>query len=185
MTIHLEGDGVNSHWNVHRSLETLQGLESSSMQLIQQMDEYISKRNSGGGQHQNMIGNAVAATVLTSHAAEVALKTLHAQMKPDKRPPHGHDLLDLFDELDPKIKDEAQSLLLTLPPLGAQNWIGASPHIRALIKQGKSNFTDWRYGVSEQSSVSDGIPKVLVNVVHVVRKLILQYVAVVAQQEDG
>ena len=176
MTIHFEGKGINPHWDVHRSLELLQGLQGSSMQLIQQMDEHISQRDSGGGEHPNMLGNAVAATVLTSYTAEIALKTLHAQTKPDKRPPLDHYLLNLFDELDKEIKSEAQRLLCTLPPLGAQNWIGENPDIRALLKQGNTNFTDWRYGVSEDPSVSGGVPKALVNVVQAVRKLILQYV---------
>ena len=155
MTIQLEGEGTNPHWNVHRSLEILQGLQNSAVVLIQQMDEHIRQRDSGGGKHANMMGNAVAAVILTSYAAEIALKTLHAQSKPNKRPPRGHDLLKLFDGLDTQIKLEAQQILRTRPPLGAQNWIGESPEIRALIQQGSSNFSDWRY-VAEKPGMGGG-----------------------------
>ena len=33
---HLLGDGPNPHWNIHRSLEMLQGLQSAAMLLIQE-----------------------------------------------------------------------------------------------------------------------------------------------------
>ena len=36
----------------------------------------------GGGKHPNIMGNAVAVIVLTSYAAEIALKTLHALTEP-------------------------------------------------------------------------------------------------------
>ena len=175
MTIQLEGEGTNPHWNVHRSLEILQGLQNSAVVLIQQMDEHIRQRDSGGGKHANMMGNAVAAVILTSYAAEIALKTLHAQSKPNKRPPRGHDLLKLFDGLDTQIKLEAQQILRTRPPLGAQNWIGESPEIRALIQQGSSNFSDWRY-VAEKPGMGGGVPKVMVNIIQAVQELTLRYV---------
>lgn len=34
MTMHLPGDGPISHWNSHRSLEMLQGLQDAAMLLI-------------------------------------------------------------------------------------------------------------------------------------------------------
>lgn len=40
-----------------------------------------------------------AAILVTSYAVEIATKTLHAQTKPNEKPPNGHDLLYLFDEL--------------------------------------------------------------------------------------
>ena len=175
MTIRLEGNGANRYWNVHRSLEMLQGLQSAAMQLIREMDNHVVQRDSGSGKHPCMIGNAVAATVLSSYAAEIALKTLHAQIRPNEAPPRGHYLLELYDELDPAIKAEAQQLLCESPPMGRQEWIGANPQIRDLIEQGNSNFSDWRY-LPEKASVGGGVPKVLVNVVKVMQKLCLKYV---------
>ena len=42
-----------------------------------------------------MKGNAAAAILVTSYAVEIATKTLHAQTKPNEKPPNGHDLLYL------------------------------------------------------------------------------------------
>ena len=172
MTTHLPGDGPNTHWNIHRSLEMLQGLQNSSMLLIQELDGHLEQRDAGGGKHPNMMGNGVAVIVLTSYATEIALKTLHALSEPYEPPPRGHSLLDLFDGLEPAIKSEAQDLIRQLPPLGAPNWIGENPDIRELIKQGNSNFSDWRY-LPEKPRMSGGVPKVLVNVVQVMQNLCL------------
>ena len=175
MTTHLEGDGVNLHWNVHRSLEILQGLQNSAMLLIRELDDHVKQRDTSGGKHPNFMGNVVAAVVLTSYSAEIALKTLHAQTKPDEAPPRGHSLLDLYDELDLATKTQAQELIRKLKPLGAPDWIGETPEIRTLIEQGNSNFSDWRY-LPEKSQVTGGVPKSLANVVQVIRHLCLQEV---------
>ena len=188
MTTHLLGDGPNPHWNIHRSLEMLQGLQSAAMLLIQEMDQHVEQRDAGGGKHPHMMGNAVAVTVLTSYAAEIALKTLRAQTKPHEPPPRGHYLLDLYDELEATIKAEAQQSISELPPLGAPSWIGEDPDIRALIRQGNSNFSDWRY-LPERPRVESGVPKVLVNVVQVMQKLclkrVLQSPEVANERQDG
>ena len=175
MTTHLPGNGVNAHWNVHRSLEMLQGLQNSAMLLIREMDDHVKQRDTGGGQHPNMMGNAVAAIVLTSYATELALKTLQAQIKPTERPPRGHNLLELYDALEPATKSEAQGLICKLKPMGSLNWVGETPDIRALIQQGNSNFSDWRY-LPEKPQMTGGVPKVLVNVVQVMQHICLQQV---------
>ena len=175
MAVHLRGSGPNAEWDVHLSLELLQGLEAAAMDLIDTMDEHISLRDSNGEKHPNMMGNAIAAVVLTAYAAEIGLKTLHAQLKPNETPPHGHELLDLYDKLDSETKREAQETLDGLQPLGGSDWIGEKPELRALIKQGSANFTVWRY-VPERESTDGGVPKVLVNVVHVLRTLCLRRV---------
>ena len=175
MTTHLTGDGVNPHWNVHRSLEMLQGLQNSAMLLIRELDDHVNQRDTGRGKHPNMMGNAVAAIVLTSYAAEIALKTLHAQTKPSVPPPRGHYLLELYDDLPPETKAQAQELIRKLKPMGAPQWVGETPDIRALIKQGNSNFSDWRY-LPEKTQMTSGVPKVLVNIVQVIQHLCLQQV---------
>ena len=172
MTTHLPGAGVNPYWNIHRSLEMLQGLQNSAMLLIRELDDHVNQRDSGGGKNPNMMGNAVAVIVLTSYAAEIALKTLHAQITPCDPPPRGHYLLDLYDSLDSETKAEAQMLICQLPPMGAPSWIGENPDIRALINQGNSNFDEWRY-LPEKPHMGSGVPKVLVNVVQVIQRLSL------------
>ena len=175
MTIRLKGDGINAHWNIPRSLEMLQGLQNSAMLLIRELDDHVEHRDSGGGKHPNMMGNAVAVIVLTSYAAEIAFKTLHAQTKPNKPPPRGHFLLGLYDKLDPETKLEAQELIRKLKPLGSPRWLGETPDIRSLIKQGNTNFSDWRY-LPEKPKMTGGVPKVLVNIVQVIQHLCLHRV---------
>ena len=51
MTTHLPSDGPNSHWNIYRSLEMLQGLQSAAMLLIRKMDQHVEQRDAGGGKH--------------------------------------------------------------------------------------------------------------------------------------
>ena len=176
MTTHLTGGGVNAHWNVHRALEILQGLQNSAMLLIRELDDHVKQRDGGGGKHPNMMGNAVAVVVLTSYAAEIALKTVHAQTKPNEPPPRGHDLLELYDQLDSAIRVEAQELISKATPMGSPQWIGEAPEIRSLIKQGNANFSDWRY-LPERPNVTNGVPKVLVNVVQVMQTLCLKRVS--------
>lgn len=173
MVVHLPGSGSNAKWDVHLSLELLQGIQAAAMDLIETMDEHISLRDSNGEKHPNMMGNAMAAVMLAAYAVEIGLKTLHAQLKPNEQPPRGHDLLDLYDELDCATKREAQETLNGLQPLGGYDWIGENPELRALIKQGSANFTQWRY-LPERGSTDGGIPKVLVNVVQVLRALCLR-----------
>ena len=175
MKFHLEGPGVNPHWNIHRSLEMLQGLQETALLLIEKMDNHIAQRDSGGGKHPDMIGNATAVIILTSYTSEISIKTLHAQIKPAHAPPRGHYLLDLYDAFDHDTKLEAQHMLETLPPIGTTAWIGHNPNMRELIKQGNSNFSDWRY-LPEKSSMGGGVPKVLINVTNVFRELCLRHV---------
>jgi len=139
------------------------------------MDNHIDQCDHGKGKHPDMIGNAVAATVLAAYTAEIALKTLHAQTKPGERPPKGHCLLGLYDKLGCDVKIKAQEMLSSLPLVGDPNWIEENPDIRELIKQGNSNFLDWKYP-PEKDSMEDGVPKVMVNVVQVMHELCLQYV---------
>ena len=168
MTITLSGQGVNPYWNVPRTLGSLQGLQKSGMLLIKELDKHIAQRDAGGGGHPEAIGNIVATVLLTSYATEIALKTVHAQTVPDKKPPCGHDLAKLFARLDDNSQRRAQHKLETLSVLGEPNWIGKNPNIEKIIGTGSSNFTDWRY-LSEKPSVGGGVPKGLINVAQALR----------------
>lgn len=171
-TVHLAGQGPNPHWNVHRSLEQLQGLQSAGLLLLQKLDKHLAQRDSGGGNHPEMLGTATAAILLTSYGVEIAIKTLLAQINPNERPPHGHDLLDLFDALGPDTKMQTDRMLKTLPAIGQSDWVGELD-IRESIKSGSGNFTDWRY-ISERPGVGGGVPKVLINVVQALRAVCLE-----------
>ncbi len=176
MTTHLPGSGPNAEWNVHLALEDLQGLQTAAMTLIKSLDDHLAQQDCGGSKHPDMLGNAAAAVVLAAFATELALKTLHAQLRPNQKPPHGHDLVKLYDALDCDAKTKAQNALLSLPPLGAPSWIGENPEIRALVEQGRTNFIDWRYlPESSDSGGKHGVPKALVNVVQALRKVCLEF----------
>ena len=122
------------------------------MLLLQKLDKHLAQRDSGGGNHPEMLGTATAAILLTSYGVEIAIKTLLAQINPNERPPHGHDLLDLFDALDSDTKMQADRMLKTLPAIGQ---------------------SDWRY-ISERPGVGGGVPKVLINVVQALRAVCLE-----------
>lgn len=170
-TVRLPGSGPNPHWNIHRSLEELQGLQNAGLVLLQELDTHLKQRDSGGGQHPEALGTASAATIVVAYGVEIALKTLHAQIEPNKKPPRGHDLLDLFDALDDETKTKASGRLKTLPGVGPPEWVD-QPDIRGMIEIGRANFTDWRY-ISDRSSVGAGVPKALINVMQALRAVAL------------
>ena len=165
---------MNPHWNVHLSLELLQGLKRAGKLLIEELDKHIEQRDTGGGDHPDMKGNATAAILVTSYAVEIAIKTLHAQTKPNEKPPNGHHLLYLFDELPQPAQAKAIHMLKTMPPVGHSNWVGEHPDIREIIETGSANFTDWRY--LPESQKDKGIPKGLINAAEALRRVCLEYV---------
>ena len=171
-TVHLAGSGPNPYWQVPRSLELLQGLQSAALLLLQELDKHLTQRDSGGGNHPDMLGTATAAILLTSYGVEIAIKTLLAQTNTNEPPPRGHDLLDLFDALDTATKIKADRMLRTLPAIGRSDWVGELS-IRESIKSGSRNFTDWRY-MSERTGVEGGVPKVLINVMRALRAVCLE-----------
>ena len=179
MTIHLPGPGPNALWNVHLALEDLQGLQSATMTLIKTLDDHLAQQRREGAKPPDMLGNTAAAVLLAAFATEIALKTLHAQLKPNQRPPSGHDLVKLYDALDSDTKAKVQDALVSLDPLGAPNWIGGDPKIGALVEQGRTNFVDWRYLPESDDAVGkDGVPKALVNVVQALRKVCVDRLSV-------
>lgn len=121
-----------------------------------------------------MMGTAAAATVLVSYGVEIAIKTLHAQTRPNKMPPQGHNLLTLFDSLDRDVREKAAYMLKTLPAIGGSDWVGEVPNIRGIIEIGAKNFTDWRY-LPERQGVGGGVPKGLINVMQALRAACLEY----------
>ena len=161
---------MNPHWNVHRSLELLQGLQSSGLLLLQELDKYFEHRND-----PKMIGTAAAVTVLVSYGVEIAIKTLHAQTRLNEMPPQGHNLLTLFDALERDAKEKAACKLRTLPAIGGSDWVGEDPDIRSIIEIGAKNFTEWRY-LPERQGVGGGVPKGLINVLQALRAACLEYV---------
>ena len=175
MAVCISGPGPNPHWNIPWALEILQGMERSGILLIEELDGFLSQRNAGKGKHPEMMGTVVAAIMVTSFSVEVALKTLQAQSNTADKPLSGHDLVQLFCALPCDTKRAAQHKLETIPPIGQQNWIGESPKIRDLIKQGRSSFTDWRY-LPEKTEIGGGVPKVHINVAQALRAVILDQI---------
>ena len=169
-TVRLLGKGVNKYWNVHRALETLQGLESVLLLLVRELDKCIVQRDRGAGKDLNLVGTAVSLTMLAAYSAEFAVKTLYAQTNPTKRPPLGHDLLILFDRLEKSVQQEVEEEYLEMESLGG--W-GTRLGVRATFKIGRRNFEDWRY-LSEKDSIGDGVPKPLIDIARAIRKVCLK-----------
>ena len=167
--VRLSGSGPNAHWHVPLALETLQGLQSSCLLLVHELDKHLQQRDSGGGKHPEAIGTAVAATVMVAYAVEVAIKTLIAQSRPGEPPPFGHDLLTLFDTLDETAQAAVGAALKDMVPVGEAAWIGENPDARSILKAGRKNFVDWRY--LPEAGASGGVPKALINVLYAVQQV--------------
>ena len=172
--LRLIGRGVNEDWNVPQALELLQGVQASGVLLLQKLDTHLQQRDTGGGKHPELIGSAVSATVLVSYGTEIAIKTLLAQTKPSKCPPHSHDLLRCFAELDEEVQAEVAAALMSMEPVGGADWIGENPDVRNILEVGRTNFVDWRY-LPEEGTVGGGAPKSLINVMQAVRQVCLTH----------
>ena len=169
-TVHLQGAGDNKYWNIPRALETLQGLQCSLLLLVQELDRNLGQRDSRAGKPSQLFGVAVSVIVLAAYAVEIALKTLHAQSNPSKKPPRGHDLLDLYCRLEKSVRQELEEEYLGMESLGGWD---TKLTIRATLGMGQSNFEDWRY-CFEKDVVGNGIPKPLIDIVWVIRKVCLK-----------
>ena len=169
---YVRGPGVNPHWSVPYGLEDLQGLMKGAMLLIEELDRHIARRDRGERPLPYIIGIAQSAIIVTSYATEIAIKTLIAQTKPSQKPPKGHDLLCLFDQLDQNTQEKVQHTFITMTPLGQPNWINTNQNIRQTIVIGRENFVEWRYR-SERRSASNGVPKGLINVAEAIRRVTL------------
>ena len=172
---YIKGPGVNSHWSVPAGLEDLQGLMKGAMLLLEELDRHVVRRDKGERPLPYIIGLAQSAIMVTSYAAEIAFKTLIAQTNPIQKPPKWHDLLRLFDRLDLGTQAKVQNTFITMTPLGGPNWINTNEKIRQTIVIGRENFVEWRYR-AEKKSVSNGIPKGLINVAEAVKIVTLNLV---------
>lgn len=172
---YIRSPGVNPHWGVTLGLEDLQGIMKGSVLLIEELDRYIAQRDRGEHPLPDIIGIAISATMITSYAAEIAIKTLIAQTKPKQKPPKSHKLLYLFEQLDQDTQEKVQHTFSIMTPIGQPNWIGAHRNIRQTIDIGNANFIEWRYRAGSRSA-SNGVPKGLINVAEAVRIVTLGFI---------
>ena len=84
---YIGGHGANPHWSVTLGLEDLQGVMKGAMLLIEELDKHIASRDKGVRPLPDIIGIAMSAIMVTSYAAEIAIKTLIAQTKPMQNHP--------------------------------------------------------------------------------------------------
>lgn len=183
MTVYIRDSGVNLHWSVTRGLEDLQGIMKGAMLLIEELDRQLARRDRGARPLPDIIGIGVTATIVTSYATEIAIKTLIAQTKPREEPPKSHKLLYLFDQFDQDTQEKVQNTFITMTPIGQPNWINPNEHIRQTIAIGSENFVEWRYR-AERNSLSNGIPKGLINVAQAVRIVTLELVMETARSTE-
>ena len=173
MTGQLQGPSVNPHWDVPFALKQLQGLQSAGKLLVEEVDKYFRVGDKGFAAHPEVKGKATAAVMVVSFAAEFALKTLFAQTHPKKQPKdwRTHDLVALFDKLNPAIQEQAQEYLETLPVLGNPDWLGDQPDLRRILEENRRNFETWRYVPEQTSAAVVAMPHALLNVVQVLGQL--------------
>ena len=164
--------GINPDWNVSIGLEDLQGLMEGALLLNEKLDKQLVSRDTGIRPLPNFIGIAICATTVTAYTVEIALKTLFALTKPKETPPHSHNLLFLYDQLEQSVQKELDNTYKTMQPIGQPFWRDTNSSIRQIISTGSDNFVGWRYH-PEKKNLDNGIPKALINVAEAVRLVTL------------
>ncbi len=110
-------------------------------------------------EHPSELGIQTSAILLTTHGAEIAIKTLIAQTDPgaDPKGKRGtHGLHTLFERLDQDVQDEVRAEFAAIQAQWASWW---SEHdIDVVFATADTAFVDWRYAM-EPKTVSGGIPK--------------------------
>jgi hypothetical protein len=159
----LGGPSINPHWNVPRALHILEGEIVSSLRILEIWEPHLQSRVSGNGEHSHELGMAVSAILITSHAAEMALKSLLAQTCPDENPRKfggstGHSLNDLFGNLPHESKLEVEGQFNGMP-IEWENYAGREygKSAEEVFRIADDTFVDWRYAIED--GASNGIPK--------------------------
>ena len=164
-TLLLGGPSINPHWNVPRALHIVEGeiVSSITVTVIDAMEPHLKSRISGKGQHVHELGMAVSAILITSHAAEIALKSLLAQTIPNENSRDfggrtGHNLSDLFANLHTEVKSEVEAQFYEMPKEW-ENYAGKEygQSAEEVFRIANGTFVDWRYAM--QDGASGGIPK--------------------------
>ncbi len=188
MTGQSQGPSVNPHWDVSFALKQLRGLQSAGTLLVEEVDRHFTRvGDSRFTTHPESKGMATAAVMVVSYAAEFALKTLYAQTHPKEKPKDlgTHDLVALFDELDPAIQAQAQKCLETLPVLGNSDWLGDEPDLRLILEEDSGNFVEWRYVPEQTSNGVKAAPHALLNAVQALGHLCRDLAAGQSQPGHG
>lgn len=163
-SMYLGGPSINRHWNVPRALHSLEGEIEAARKLIEIWEPLLHHRVAGNKEHPNELGTATAAVVLTSIAAERAIKSLIAQTQPNVKPwqlpglksREHHELSKLFGKLQPEQQRECQTQFQQLPTFWLEYWEG--DEIEEVFRIANSSFVDWRYTM-EPKATTGGIPK--------------------------
>ena len=163
-SMYLGGPSINPYWNVPRALHSLEGEIEAARRVIEAWDPLLQHRVEGNKEHPLELGTATSAVVLTSMAAERAIKTLIAQTQPGVKPwqlpglrsREHHELTKLFGKLRLEHQLECQTQFEQLPDFWLKYWDGDD--IKEVFRIANSSFVDWRYTM-EPKVTTGGIPK--------------------------
>ena len=123
----------------------------SSLRILEIWEPHLQRHaSSGNGEHSHELGMAVSAILITSHAAEMALKSLLAQTCPDENPRKfggstGHSLNDLFGNLPHESKLEVEGQFNGMP-IEWENYAGREygKSAEEVFRIADDTFVDWR-----------------------------------------
>ena len=161
-SVYLKGPSANPTWDVPLALHSLLGVLVAAEALVRLWEHDSGPRLSGEPESNCELGSVAACIVVTSYAAETALKTIVAQTKPNDEVPRTHDLSELFHKHIPRQEQESIQHRLEALPNPWRDVVGSSTASN-LLDIARTNFVDWRY-VMEPKRAQDGIPKPLLAV---------------------
>ena len=157
-----------------RALDQMRGMEHATRLLLADFDRELVERDSFGVISPRAVGIAVTTTVQCAFFCEYAIKTFHALLSDGCHKP-GHllaaeDGKGLYDHLEHRyieveqaargdLSDLVISRMRSKAACCPSEWHSDIRDIRRTLRQGATNFEDWRYGYPEHHQLSDGVPK--------------------------
>ena len=138
---------------------SLSGLIQSSRLLVQRFSLLARFRTQGGQQHQEELGAAIAAVIMASYTAEVALKQIHL-IATDQKPERTHNLALLVENLPNETRrqlyEQWETVRSPLADALGNLWDGTLDRLLATCPRG---FEEWRY--LYETRPQNGLPGLL------------------------
>jgi len=144
-------NGKGDHWCAPLANWTTTGMLEFIKRTIDTREVYKDEvAKSSGSIHQAALDGFSSCIIMNATmVAELCLKTLLIQQKLRAKHPLpnlkglGHDLLEIYDELDTECQEVISRHYANLEPPYC-NWVG-SDDIRGILEKEKNNFRRWRY----------------------------------------
>ena len=161
----------NKEWNVPQSLEMLNSIINNTLASIHSMDKVNHMKADDDRKKVFLSGHIICASILAAYSAEIALKTLIAQVYPKKHPTSlidntkdKHNLLCLFNILPSTNQNRIEEIYQDMPAISNPDWrsITENKFVKSILERGADDFVKFRY--SMENPVNDSESKGLISV---------------------